>query len=270
MNIGLVLSGGGVRGVAHIGAIKALEEYGIVPTHISGSSAGAVVGALYASDYSWKDILTFFKGIQLFDIKKYARKKPGFIDAEKFYFDFKQYLKKDTFEALGKKLTVTTTDILNGELTIFNQGELIKPVIASAAFPGIFTPVQIGDSYFIDGGALDNFPVAPIKNDCDMLIGVYANWFKKVAIHELKHSYNVVERVFKIRSVIDDVSKFSECDLVIAPVDLGDYGTFDKKKLDEIFELGCNATKEALVKTDFLKINGPSEKSFDRTLETSS
>ena len=89
MNIGLVLSGGGMRGVAHIGAIKALEEHGIFPNHIAGSSVGAIVGALYAYGHSWDKILEFFKNIQILDLKKYALNKPGFIDAEKFYSNFK-------------------------------------------------------------------------------------------------------------------------------------------------------------------------------------
>lgn len=69
MNIGLVLSGGGMRGAAHIGVIKALEEYGIFPIHIAGSSAGAIVGELYVYGYDWKVIFSFFKGVQLLDLK---------------------------------------------------------------------------------------------------------------------------------------------------------------------------------------------------------
>ena len=80
MNTGLVLSGGGVRGVAHIGAIKALEEHDIYPTHIAGTSAGAVVGALYAGGRNWEEMLDFFKTVELFTLKKYARNKPGFVD----------------------------------------------------------------------------------------------------------------------------------------------------------------------------------------------
>lgn len=257
MNIGLVLSGGGIRGVAHIGAIKALEEHGVIPTHISGSSAGAIVGAFYAYGYDWKDIFTFFKGIQLLDVKKYARNKPGFIDADKFYLNFKKYLKEDNFEALQKKLSITATDVLNGKLRVFNEGELIRPVIASAAFPGVFTPVKIEDSYYIDGGALDNFPVAPIRDECDLLIGVYANKLKRLTIHELKHSYNVIERAFKIKSVNEDLRKFSKCDLVISPDALGNYGTFDKKGVDEIFKLGYEATLEALTNTNLIKMKLP-------------
>src|SRR6056297_1530301 len=97
MNTGLVLSGGGVRGVAHIGAIKALGEFGIRPSHIAGTSAGAIVGALYAGGCNWEEILDFFKTTQIFSIKKYARSKPGFVDTEKFYDHLKSYLPEDNF-----------------------------------------------------------------------------------------------------------------------------------------------------------------------------
>ena len=119
MNIGLVLSGGGMRGAAHIGVIKALEEAEIFPTHISGTSAGAIVGALYAYGYNWKEILKFYESIQLLDITKYALGKPGFIDAEKFYSEFSTYLKDDNFDALKKVLTITATDVLKGKLKLF-------------------------------------------------------------------------------------------------------------------------------------------------------
>ena len=246
MKIGLVLSGGGVRGVAHIGAIKALEEHGIFPTHISGSSSGAIVGALYAYGYGWKDIYLFFKTIEILNIKKYAFGKPGFIDAEKFYPDFKRFIKKDNFNALKKSLSITATDILNGNLKTFTSGELIKPLLASAAFPGIFAPVKIGESYYIDGGALNNFPVEYLKKECDVIIGVYVNGYQNVTIRDLKHSYSVVERAFKLKSVQEDYAKFKDCDLVVLPKQLDGFGTFEKKYLQKIFRIGYNATKEAL------------------------
>ena len=257
MNIGLVLSGGGIRGVAHVGAIKALEEHDIFPTHIAGSSAGAIVGALYAYGYNWKDILNFFKGIQILNFKKYALGKPGFIDAEKFYPEFSSYLKEDHFNALNKTLSITATNILTGKLEIFTDGELIKPILASAAFPGVFAPVKIKDSYYIDGGALNNFPVEHLKSKCDIIIGVYANGFDVISIEDLKHSHNVVERAFKLKSVKEDHKKFSDCDLVISPNQLSKYGTFDKKHLNNIFELGYNATNEALTDTILVKLKLP-------------
>ena len=253
MNIGLVLSGGGMRGAAHIGVIRALEEYGIAPTHIAGSSAGAIVGSLYAYGYKSDEILTFFKEVQLLSITKYAINKPGFIDAEKFYDEFKAYLKNDDFSFLKKKLFITATDILNGKLKIFDKGELIKPVLASAAFPGLFAPVKIKSSYYIDGGALNNFPLEAIKLKCERFIGVYVDGFDVLKMKDLKHSHNVVERVFKMKSVVENQHKFKECDIMIAPSELNKFGTFDTKNSDEIVAIGYNAAKMALANYDLNK-----------------
>ncbi|MFD2724650.1 patatin-like phospholipase family protein [Hyunsoonleella rubra] len=246
MNLGLVLSGGGMRGVAHIGAIKALEEYNLYPTHIAGTSVGGIVGALYAYGYGWRDILNFFKSVQIWDIKKYALNKPGFIDTEKFYPYFKNYIKKDDFSFLKKEFRVTATNILNGNLEVFDKGPLITPILASSAFPGIFAPVAFNGSYYIDGGALNNFPVDLLKYKCDNIIGINVNTVAPVSIKHLKHSYNVVERAFKLKSMKEDEKKLRDCDLAIAPTDLCKFGTFDKKRIDEIFKIGYDATIEAI------------------------
>lgn len=264
MNIGLVLSGGGSRGIAHIGAIKALEEHGIFPTHIAGSSAGSIVGALYAYGYNWEDILIFFKSIQVLNIKKYALGKPGFIDAEKFYPEFKSYLKEDHFNALNKSLSITATNILSGKLEIFTDGELIKPILASAAIPGIFAPVKIKDSYYVDGGTLNNFPVEHLKSKCDLIIGVYANGLDVITIKDLKHSHNVVERAFKLKSVKEDYAKFKDCDLVISLKKLSKYATFDKKHMNDIFKIGYEGTKEALTNDSMIIVKPPQKTSLSR------
>lgn len=246
MNIGLVLSGGGMRGAAHIGVIKALEELGISPTHISGSSAGAIVGAFYAYGYEWQDILEFFKSFQLLDYTKYALNKPGFIDAEKFYSKFETYFKEDDFKALKKKLYITATNILSGELEYFSKGQLIKPILASAAFPGVFAPVKIKRSFYIDGGTLNNFPVEVLKKECDFIIGVYVNGYDEVTIGDLKYSHNIVERAFTIKAVQDDMAKFKECDVVIYPKQINNYGMFNKKNIDTILDFGYEYAKETL------------------------
>ena len=217
MNTGLVLSGGGARGAAHIGAIKALEEFGISPTHVSGTSAGAIVGALYAAGVNWPEILNFFKTISIFQTTRYARNKPGFINSEKFYDDLKVFFPKDSFDALEKALFITAANVIDGSLKVFSKGQLIKPIIASASFPGVFTPTEINGKFYIDGGTINNFPVEPLKKDCDKIIGVYVNPLKKISIKDLKHSYSVVERAYKIKVASESMSKFSDCDLVINP-----------------------------------------------------
>ena len=246
MNIGLVLSGGGIRGVAHIGAIKALEENGIFATHIAGTSAGAIVGALYAGGIGWAEMLDFFKTVPVFHTRKYARKKPGFIDTEKFYTDFKELLPEDDFKALKKSLYVTATDVIKGTLKIFESGEVIGPVLASASFPGVFTPTKIGGSYYVDGGVLNNFPVEPLQPYCDNIIGIYVNPLNTIRPADLKHSYNVVERAYKIKMAADSIQKFSDCDFVIRPNDLNKYGTFNMYGIDNIFDIGYSGTKNIL------------------------
>ncbi|TYB79475.1 patatin-like phospholipase family protein [Bizionia myxarmorum] len=248
MNIGLALSGGGARGAAHIGAIKALEEHGIFPTHIAGTSAGAIVGALYAADVSWSEILNFFKTISIFETNRYARNKPGFINSVKFYDDLKAYFPDDNFDALKKPLFITAANIIDGNSKIFSKGQLIKPIIASASFPGVFTPTEINGKFYVDGGTLNNFPVEPLKEKCDKIIGIYVNPLKKIGIKDLKHSYSVVERAYKIKVAAESMSKFPECDMVISPQELVNYGTFGMNSIDAIFQLGYTSTKSALEK----------------------
>lgn len=244
MNVGLVLSGGGIRGVAHIGAIKALEESGIYPTHIAGTSAGAVVGALYAADIGWAEMLDFFKTVPVFHTKNITLRKPGFIDSEKFYHDFMKLLPENDFKALKKSLFVTATDVIKGTLKVFDSGEVIGPVLASASFPGIFTPTKIGQSYYIDGGVLNNFPVEPLQPYCDCVIGVYVNPLRKIKSTDLKHSFNVLERAFKIKLAADSIAKFGHCDFVICPEELNKYATFNMRGIDTIFDLGYKSAKK--------------------------
>lgn len=246
MNIGLVLSGGGARGAAHVGVFKALEEYGIEPTHISGTSIGAIVGALYAKGIHWSEILHFLKDTSIFSATRFAFNKPGFLDTEKFYDDLKVFFPEDNFNTLEKPLYITATNVLTGSLKIFSEGELIMPIIASASFPAVFTPTEVNGSYYIDGGVLNNFPVEPLKDSCDKIIGVFINELKKIGIEELKYSYSVIDRAVKIKSNAESIRKFKHCDLVISPKNLGEYSVFGMNNIDAIFELGYIAAVNSL------------------------
>ncbi len=246
MGIGLVLSGGGARGVAHIGVLKALEEQGVEVTHISGTSAGAVVGAMFAAGNSWQDIFRFFKEVPIFNYRRYAINKPGFIDSLKFYKDFEGLFKEDDFASLEKKLFVTATNLIDGKIKIFSSGELIKPVLASASFPGIFTPISINKGAYVDGGLLNNFPVEPLKPLCDKIIGVFVNPLETIQIEELSHSYQILNRSLQISLGNQSLHKFKDCDFVISPAGLTKFGIFDLKTLDAIFEIGYLAAIKEL------------------------
>ncbi|AUC81122.1 patatin-like phospholipase family protein [Lacinutrix sp. Bg11-31] len=248
MNVGLVLSGGGIRGVAHIGVLKALEEYNITVSHVSGTSAGAIVGSLYAAGHSWQEILQFFKNVPIFNYKKYANNKPGFIDTSKFYKDLKPFFTQDDFNTLKRKLYISTTNLLTANLETFNSGELIKPILASSAVPGIFSPVLMKDSIYIDGGILNNFPVEPLQKECSKIIGVYVNPIQDVATKDLKHSYQVLNRAYNISFNNQSMSKFNLCDLVVYPDKLKEYGLFSIKNIDAIFNIGYEEAIKVLQK----------------------
>lgn len=241
MKTGLVLSGGGARGIAHIGVLKALEKKQIDITHISGTSAGAIVGALYAAGHTFEEILSFFKKVPLFHYKRYALNKPGIIDTSKFYKDLLPFFTRDSFQSLHKELHIPATNLIEGVEIVFNDGQLIKPILASAAFPGLFTPIIIDTIPYVDGGVLNNFPVDSLKNKCDTIIGVYVNPLEEISTTQLKHSYQIANRAYHISFGSECLSKFKDVDILIAPKQLEKYGMFTLKNMDALFNIGYEA-----------------------------
>ncbi len=243
---GLVLSGGGVRGIAHIGVIKALQQWGIFPDVVSGSSAGSVVGALYCNGYSPEEMLEFFTRTPLFQVNKFALMKPGFIDTDKYYSDLKAYFPEDSFSGLKRKLFVTTVDLCHGEVSVFEKGSLIRTLLASSAFPGLFSPVLIDNIIYGDGGILDNFPIAPLLQISEQLIGSYVSPLKTIEPNDLSNSLKILERAIRINYSKRSVAKFQDCQLMICPDKLGNYGLFDIAKIDEIYKIGYESAIETL------------------------
>ncbi|HLT33734.1 MAG TPA: patatin-like phospholipase family protein [Aquaticitalea sp.] len=145
---------------------------------------------------------------------------------------------------------VTATDLLDGTLKVFSKGPLIWPILASAAVPGMFTPVKINDRYYIDGGTLNNFPVDLLKMFCNPLIGIYVNPLGNEKFENLKHSYSIVERAYQIKATYESQPKFKDCDLFIHPENMSQYTMFSTKNAEAIFDLGYEAANEALKNSD--------------------
>ncbi|MEY2904591.1 MAG: family protein RssA, partial [Bacteroidota bacterium] len=169
--IGLALSGGGVRAIAQIGILKILNENGIKPTIIAGTSGGAIVGALYASGNDAQTMMDFFTQTPLFHWSKLALSKAGILSPKKFMEDFKKYVPFEKIEDLPIELSIVATDIVHGREKIFTSGNLLDAVMASAAFPGVFQPVTIDGILYSDGGIFNNMPADVIRDQCKFLIG---------------------------------------------------------------------------------------------------
>lgn len=249
--IGLALSGGGVRGAAHIGLLKYLKEREIEPSVISGTSAGAIVGAFYAAGHDVDTMLTFFKKNRLFDFSHFSWMKPGLLDTEGFIEDLKPYFPEDKIENLDKTLFITATEILQGTLKIFEKGSIIKAVLASAAFPGIFSPIKIDHDLYVDGGTFNNFPSDIIRDKCDFLIGLNANPINKVSEDQMDGTLNILRRVYELSVRRQGAVNEKYCDVVITPGELVNYNEFNQNNVDEIFEIGY---EEARIKLHDVEI----------------
>ncbi|UCF67051.1 MAG: patatin-like phospholipase family protein [Acidobacteriota bacterium] len=241
-NIGIVLSGGGTRGIAHIGVLRALAEQGIFPDGVAGASAGAIVGALYAAGYAPAEMLEFFVKKNPFRLSKVTIAKPGIIDTEKVKADFEEYFPEDSFEALGKRLRVVATDLTRGEPVEFDSGPLIPAVLASSSFPGMFTPMEDGERMLADGGIVSNFPAELLQGRCRVLLGVHVNPFIELTRSELNSSLAVLKRALDVGMYRSSEAKFALCDVVIRPASLARFGIFDTKHLDAIEAVGYEAT----------------------------
>ena len=172
---GLVLSGGGARGYAHLGVLKALNEEGIIPDIISGTSAGAIAGALYADGYTPDEIFKILAKNSRLNFLKLTVPKDGLLKMTGMIRVLKDALRANTFEELKIPLVVCATNLNQAKVEYFESGELIRAIIASASIPVVFRPVEIGGVCYVDGGVMDNMPVAPIEKRCRVLIGSYVN-----------------------------------------------------------------------------------------------
>ncbi len=237
-HVGLVLSGGGAKGAAHIGVLKAMEERGIEATIVSGTSAGAIVGGLYCSGLSADEILDIFLNTSVFRPAFYTWRKPGVLNINPLAKVLRPYFKFDSFEDLKYPCYIVATDITKAKQRVFSKGPIIQSILASACFPGIFAPIEIGDSLYSDGGILNNFPTEPIAQKCERLIGVNIQHIEAIPKEELKSTFGVVQRVYSISTKFASIAKYQHCDVVIAPPALNNFNTFDMYKIKRMYEIG--------------------------------
>lgn len=247
-SIGLVLSGGGIRGMAHIGVIKAMREHGIEAEVVAGTSVGALVGALYANDISADDMLNFFRETPLFQYSFFAINKPGFIDTERYINIFKKFFPDNSFESLKKPLFVVATDLLSGDEKVFTTGQLIKPLLASAALPPVFSPVDIDGVLYADGGIMNNFPKECVENRSQFIIGCNVSITVPMEKKDLRNSLQLAGRVTSLMIHASNKEKLLECDLPIEPQGLDKIGVLDKKGIEKAFNVGYDQGSRAMEK----------------------
>jgi len=245
-SIGLVLSGGGVRGMAHIGVIQAMNEFGLSADVIGGSSVGALVGALYANGNSVVDMMAFFKETPLFKYNFLTIVKPGFIDTDRYFDVFRAYFPDNSFDALHKKLHIVATNLQKGDLKYFSQGELIRPLLASAALPPVFSPVELEGHLYADGGIMNNFPLEPVVGKAEYIIGSNVSVVGELNKNALKNSLQLTGRVTGLMIYAINRTKLEACDLLMEFKELENIGVLDRKGIEKAYLVGYENTSRKL------------------------
>lgn len=243
--IGLALSGGGARGYAHIGVLKALEEFHIQPDIIAGVSAGSVVGAFYCAGLSPQDMLDCFSGENFKNFAEITIPRISLFRTEGFHEFLLDILGDKTMEELDMPFRAIATDIDNGVSKIFDKGRVADIVWASSSIPVIFPPVVINGINYVDGGVLRNFPVLPIRNECDYIIGINVNPLQMEATYK-KNILGIAERSYLLMFRSNSVEDCHLCDMLIEPKEVAEYNIFDTKHMREIADAGYQATVKIL------------------------
>lgn len=247
-SIGLALSGGGARGIAHLGVIKALEEIGITPQVISGTSAGAIIGALYAHGYSTNEILKIILEIKAYKFLKPALNTKGFLKMEAISTFLANYIPENDFSTLKIPLEVAVTNIRTGKTEYFNSGELHPIICASCCIPVLFNPIKYKGEQYIDGGILNNLPVEGIRNKADIIIGSHSNPIDQN--FEVKNFSSVIERALMLAITSNVKLSDQHCDFLIEPVGLEIFKVMDMSKAKDIFRIGYQQAVEQLEAMD--------------------
>ena len=248
---GVVLSGGGSRGVAHLGVLKALEEYDLEPDFICGVSSGAIVGAFYADGWKPDDIFELFQDQHFFNFVRLSFPITGMLKLSGFTKLLNENLSVTRFEELKKQLVVMATNFNEGSPAFFEEGDLLKPTLASSSIPVLFSPVQIGTDLYVDGGLMDNLPFEPANEYCNFLMGVHVNPLARNP--NIGNMVEVAERTFQLSVVANIRDKYDKFGLLIEPKGLDRFNILRLANAQEIFDIGyreaCRSIKEYLMVT---------------------
>lgn len=242
--VGFALSGGFIKGFAHLGVLQALLEHDIKPDIMSGVSAGALAGAFYADGTEPHKVLDFFAGQKFGDLTKLVIPKLGLFDLCDFMDFLRSNLKAKNIEDLKIPFIITATDLDNGKSMHFTQGSLPERIAASCCMPVMFAPVQIDGTYYVDGGLFMNLPVSTLRQSCEKVVAI--NVSPLVTEEYKKNIVSIAMRSYHFVFCANSFPQKENSDLLIEPYNLNGYSNRELEKAEEIFEQGYKAANEIL------------------------
>lgn len=243
--LGLALGSGGARGVAHAGFILALDEEGIKPYCIAGSSMGAVVGGVYASGVSAEEIHSLVLKIKKSDIMSInpaVFAQQALLRSSKIEKQFAENLATRQIEDFPIKYASVATDVLSGKMHVFDSGDAVTAMLASSAIPAIFKPVKLDDKLLIDGGCVCRVPIKTVKEmGADVVVAIDVLKNSAQPVDEVRGIIGMLLRVYDLMDAQNAASAYERdrdiCDLFLQP-EMKGMSQYVVKNLDRAFEEG--------------------------------
>lgn len=245
--VALCLGGGGARGFAHIGAIKAFEECGIKFDLCAGTSAGSLAGAFYCSGMSAEEMIAYSHEIDPKDLKAGMSSLMSLFPSDPLSIGeiFTKRMGNMHIEDMLCPFYCVAVDIVSGKEYIFDKGSVGEAISASCAVPLVFRPVVIGDRHLVDGGVLNNIPASVCRMfGADYVVTVDVNPTRGGGTKELG-LLDVIKATFNIMSAHTSVEGLRMSDVIVAPM-LGEFSAARKDGYERMIELGYNAAMEKM------------------------
>jgi len=242
--IGLALSGGGARGIAHLGVLNALDELQIPVARLAGVSSGAIAGTFYAAGFPPREILRLFQEVNITRLTRIALSRYGLFRIDAVGALFERHLGVGcTFEQLQLPLTLVATDLVEGTSVRFSSGPLVPPLLASAAVPILYRPVEYEGRQLVDGGLLNNLPVEALLDTAQpdlRIVGVHCNPPNREA--QFNNIRGVIERTLNLAIGGNTILSKQLCHLLLEPPELRRFRTMSYRQAPELFEIGYRYT----------------------------
>jgi NTE family protein len=245
LTVGIALSGGTAKSVAHVGVLKALAEEGIPIDYVAGTSGGSIVGAMYASGMpisTMETVATTMSWLKLVSIKL---TKLGFVSSGAIEEFVKEMIGDITFDELNTPLIVVAANLVTGDKREFRSGSVALAVRASCSIPQIYLPVEIDGEYYVDGGVVEYLPIRSLlKMGCDFTIGSHLALVNP-SYRRPHHILHLVMQVTSLMARKNYVRSIELADVIIHP-NLDHFSSFDFNNSDKIVEFGYNTAKSMI------------------------
>ena len=246
---GIVLSGGGALGFAHIGALMALEEANIEISVISGASIGSIVGAMYAYGYSPQEMIDIIENEKLYKLSKILTlnlfNRHGISNHKKIKNILNKILPVNSFDSLKRFFSLSMTNFIDLETEYVCSGDQLREkIMASAAIPSVFEPVIIDNIVYVDGGTMNNLPIEPIQGRCKKIIMVDVTAVRKEILTSGK--IKIVSRAASAMMKQMNIHRIHQADYYVGLEALEQYNLFDFKEYKTIIQIGYDGMKEYL------------------------